>query len=184
MMKKQPIPYKVAATFIRGNIGHFGHADLVEKMLNRAEVAHIHLSGASHNNNYEMRELLMKVLLRHRGIPMERVNFHQTPNVNEALKQSISEAPFGEVIFCVGEDRSEMAFHLADYYDTAFFLNRRLTSSTSMRFFIDDADLNEELLYCYEGNSYAVTLAKLLRKEELLREESAQIAAKTRSVTA
>ena len=52
-----------------------------------------------------------------------------------------------------------------------------------MRFCIDDADLNEELLYCYEGNSYAVTLAKLLRKEELLREGSEKAARETRSVT-
>jgi hypothetical protein len=90
-MKQPRTLYKVATTFIRGNIGHLGHADLVEKMLERAEVAHIHLSGAAHNNTYEVRELLLKVLCRHRDIPMERVKFFRTPNVNEAMKHSIAE---------------------------------------------------------------------------------------------
>jgi hypothetical protein len=179
-MKQTRTLYKVAATFIRGNIGHFGHVDLIEKMLERAEIAHIHLSGASSNNTYEVRELLLKVLCRHRGIPMERVSFRNTPNVNEALKYSIAEAPFGEVIFCAGEDRADMAFHLADHYDTGYFLNRRLTSSTNMRFFLDDANLFEETLYLYEDNAYATALAYMLRSEEKDRERPTQTAAKTK----
>jgi hypothetical protein len=179
-MKQTRTLYKVAVTFGRMRIGHLGHADLIEKMLERAEVAHIHLSGAPHNNTYEVRELLLKVLCRHRGISMERVNFFCTPNVNEALKHSIAEAPFGEVIFCVGEDRAEMAFHLADHYDTAYFLNRRLTSSTNMRFFIDDPALFDELTYLYEDNTYAVAIASMLRKEEIHRERPTQTAAKTK----
>jgi hypothetical protein len=178
-MKQTRTLYKVATTFIRGNLGHFGHVDLIEKMLERAEIAHIHLSGAAHNNTYEVRELLLKVLCRHRGIPMERVSFRNTPNVNEALKHSIAEAPFGEVIFCVGEDRADMAFHLADYYDTAYFLNRRLTSSTNMRFFLDDPELFEEVSYLYEDNSYAVAIAFMLRKEERNREKSHKVTAET-----
>ncbi len=173
-MKQTRTLYKVAATFIRGNIGHFGHVDLIEKMLERAEIAHIHLSGASSNNTYEVRELLLKVLCRHRGIPMERVSFRNTPNVNEALKHSIAEAPFGEVIFCVGEDRADMAFHLADHYDTGCFLNRRLTSSTNMRFFIDDPALFDELTYLYEDNAYAVAIATMLRAEERNNEKSSR----------
>jgi hypothetical protein len=181
-MKQTRILYKVAATFIRGNIGHLGHVDLIEKMLERAEIAHIHLSGASSNNTYEVRELLLKVLCKHRGIPMERVSFRNTPNVNEALKHSIAEAPFGEVIFCVGEDRADMAFQLADHYDTGCFLNRRLTSSTNMRFFIDDPALFDELIYLYENNTYAVAIASMLRAEERQREESGKSSAKTRRI--
>jgi len=177
-MKQPRILYKVATTFIRGNIGHFGHADLIEKMLERAEIAHIHLSGASHNNTYEVRELLLKVLCRHRNIPMERVKFFRTPNVNEAMKHSIAEAPFGEAIFCVGEDQGDMAFHIADFYDTAYFLNRRLTSSTNMRFFIDDPELFDELLYLYEDNAYAVAIASMLRKEEIRNEKPSKAPAK------
>ena len=173
-MKQTRTLYKVATTFIRGNIGHLGHADLIEKMLERAEVAHVHLSGAAHNNTYEMRELLLKVLCRHRGISMERVKFFRTPNVNEAMKHSIAEAPFNEVIFCVGEDRADMAFHLADAYDTGYFLNRRLTSSTNMRFFLDDANLFEETLCLYEDNAYAVAIATMLRAEERNNEKSSQ----------
>lgn len=176
-MKQPRILYKVATTFIRGNIGHFGHADLVEKMLERAEVAHVHLSGASRNNTYEVRELLLKVLCRHRNIPMERVKFFRTPNVNEAMKHSIAEAPFGEAIFCVGEDQGDMAFHIADAYDTAYFLNRRLTSSTNMRYFLDDPELFEEVLYLYEDNAYAVAIASQLRSEERNREGSTKVAA-------
>ena len=170
-MKQTRTLYKVAATFIRGNIGHLGHADLVEKMLNRAEVAHVHLSGAAHNNTYEVRELLLKVLLRHRGIPLENVKFFKMPNVNEALKHSVAEAPFNEVIFCVGEDRADMAFKIAEVYDTGYYLNRRLTSSTNMRYFLDDPQLIEEVTYLYEGNDYAVALASILRAEERKRDQ-------------
>jgi len=181
-MKNNRTPYKVATTFIRGNIGHFGHVDLVEKMLERAEIAHVHLSGASRNNTYEVRELLLKVLCRHRNIPMERVKFFNTPNVNEAMKHSIAEAPFGEVIFCVGEDRADMAFHLADFYDTGYFLNRRLTSSTNMRYFIDNSELFDELLYLYEDNRYAVAIASMLRKEEIRNEKPAKATKQVASV--
>ena len=179
-MKQTRTLYKVATTFARCGIGHFGHVDLIEKMLELAEVAHIHLSGASRNNTYEVRELLLKVLCRHRDIPMERVKFFRTPNVNEAMKHSIAEAPFGEVIFCVGEDQGEMAFHIADAYDTGYFLNRRLTSSTNMRFFIDDPELFDELLYLYEDNAYAVAIASMLRKEEIRNEKPSKAPAKTR----
>jgi hypothetical protein len=177
-MKTDRTPYKVATTFIRGNIGHFGHCDLIEKMLERAEISHIHLSGASHNNTYEVRELLLKVLCRHRDIDLKRVKFFRTPNVNEALKHSIAEAPYGEVIFCVGEDRADMAYHLADAYDTGYFLNRRLTSSTNMRFFLDDPKLFEEVLYLYEDNAYAVAIASQLRAEERQNEGSRKASTK------
>ena len=100
--------------------------------------------------------------------------------MNEAMKHSIAEAPFGEVIFCVGEDQGEMAFHIADAYDTGYFLNRRLTSSTNMRFFIDDPELFDELLYLYEDNAYAVAIASMLRKEEIRNEKPSKAPAKTR----
>jgi hypothetical protein len=180
-MKQTRTLYKVAVTFVRAGIGHLGHADLIEKMLERAEIAHVHLSAAAHNNTYEVRELLLKVLCRHRGIPMERVKFFCTPNVNEAMKHSIAEAPFNEVIFCVGEDRADMAAHLAYHYDTAYFLNRRLTSSTNMRFFIDDPALFDELTYLYEDNTYAVAIASMLRSEEKHRERPRQVAKEAKS---
>ena len=181
-MKQTRTLYKVAVTFGRMGIGHLGHCDLIEKMLERAEIAHIHLSGAAHNNTYEVRELLLKVLCRHRDIPLERVKFFRTPNVNEAMKHSIAEAPFNEVIFCVGEDRADMAFHLADAYDTGYFLNRRLTSSTNVRFFLDDPELFEEVRYLYEDNTYAVAIASMLRSEEKNREKSSHTSKKAAAV--
>jgi CTP:phosphocholine cytidylyltransferase-like protein len=110
----------------------------------------------------------------------QRVNFHQTPNVNEALKQSIADAPYNEVVFVLGSDQVDMLYSLSDIHDVNYVINCRENSSTNMRYFLDSYDFLEDARYLYEDCAYATTLAYLLRKEERHREESAQIATKTR----
>ena len=53
-----------------------------------------------------------------------------------------------------------------------------------MRFFLDAENFIEDLRYLYDGDEYSVVLAKLLRKEELLREGSEKVARETRCVAA
>jgi hypothetical protein len=68
-----------------------------------------------------------------------------------------------------GSDQEVMARKLADVYDTAVILNRRTNSSTQMRFFLDTEDFIEDLRHLYQGDEFAITLAKVLRQEELRR---------------
>lgn len=165
-MNTQPILYKCAATFGRFNIPHTGHAELVEQMLAHADYADVHISGSGKNNTYDMRELLFKVILRNRGVDMSRVRFYQTANVNEALAQSIKNAPFNEVVFVLGSDQSDMLYSLSDIHDVNYIINSRSNSSTNMRYFLDSYDFIEDAKYLYEDCPYATTIAYMLRAEE------------------
>ena len=171
-MKQQSTLYKCAATFGRFNIPHSGHVELVQQMLRHAEYADVHISGNDKNNEYEMRELLFKVLLRNRGIDLQRVNFYQTSNVNEALQFSIQNAPFNEVVFVLGSDQVDMLYSLSDVHDVNYIINSRSNSSTQMRYFLDSYDFLQDAIYLYEDDEYATTIAYMLRAEERQREES------------
>ena len=168
--------YKCAATFGRFNLIHTGHAELVEQMLAHADYADVHISGGGKNNEYEMRELLFKVLLRNRGVDLNRVRFYQTSNVNEALRFSIKHAPYNEVVFVLGSDQYDMLVSLADIHDANYIINRRSNSSTQMRYFLDSYDFLEDAIYLYDGCEYATSLAYMLRAEERNRERSLKTA--------
>lgn len=184
MKKATPILYKRAVTWGRFALPHTGHISLIQQCLAHAEIVDVHISAHEKNNDGDLRILLLRVMLRNRGVDLQRVNFHQTPNVNEALKQSIADAPYNEVVFVLGSDQVDMLYSLSDIHDVNYVINRRENSSTNMRYFLDSYDFLEDARYLYEDCAYATTLAYLLRKEERHREESAQIAAKTRSVAA
>ena len=79
MIKNNQMRYACAATFGRFALPHSGHAELIQQMLDHAEYADVHLSSHDKNNSYEMRELLLRVMLRNRGIDLKRVNFYQAP---------------------------------------------------------------------------------------------------------
>ena len=179
MIKNTQMRYACAATFGRFALPHSGHVDLIQQMLDHADYADVYLSGHEKNNSYDLRELLFRVMLRNRGIDLERVNFYQAPNVNDALKQSIANAPFNEVVFVLGSDQSDMLFSLSDIHDVNFVINRRENSSTNMRYFLDSYDFLEDARYLYEDCSYATTIAYMLRSEERQREGSFQASAKT-----
>ena len=170
-MKQPQIRYACAATFGRFNLPHTGHAELVEQMLAHADYADVHISGGGKNNEYEMRELLLKVLLRNRNVDLSRVRFYQTANVNEALEFSIKHAPFNEVVFVLGSDQVDMLYSLSDVHDVNYIINSRSNSSTNMRYFLDSYDFLEDAIYLYNDCEYATTIAYMLRSEERTREK-------------
>jgi cytidyltransferase-like protein len=170
-MKTNQLKYACAATFGRFNLIHAGHAELVEQMLAHADYADVHISGGGKNNEYEMRELLFKVILRNREVDLNRVRFYQTSNVNEALSFSINHAPYNEVVFVLGSDQYDMLVSLADIHDVNYVINSRSNSSTQMRYFLDSYDFIEDAKYLYDGCAYATTLAYSLRAEERKRDQ-------------
>jgi cytidyltransferase-like protein len=174
MIKNNQMRYACAATFGRFNLPHTGHAELIEQMLAHADYADVHISGGGKNNEYEMRELLLKVLLRNRNVDLDRVRFYCTPNVNEALEFSVKHAPFNEVVFVLGSDQVDMLYSLAAAHDVNYVINSRSNSSTNVRHFLDSYDFLEDAIYLYDDCEYATTIAYMLRKEERNREKSQQ----------
>ena len=184
MMKNPKILYKRAVTWGRFALPHTGHISLIQQCLAHAETVDVHLSAHEKNNDGDLRILLLRVMLRNRGVDLSRVKFHQTPTVNDALKFSIEDALFNEVVFVLGSDQQDMLFSLADIHDVNFIINHRENSSTNMRYFLDSYDFLEDARYLYEDCEYATTLAYLLRKEERQRERSEKVARETRGVAA
>ena len=182
MIKNTQMRYACAATFGRFNLPHTGHCELVEQMLAHADYADVHISGGGKNNEYEMRELLFKVLLRNRGVDLSRVRFYQTSNVNEALEFSVKHAPFNEVVFVLGSDQCDMLYSLSDIHDVNYIINSRSNSSTQMRYFLDSYDFLEDAIYLYDECEYATTIAYMLRSEERQREGSRKASAKAQVV--
>jgi nicotinic acid mononucleotide adenylyltransferase len=181
-MEIKQLPYKCAATFGRFNLPHTGHCELIEQMLAHAEYADVHISGSAKNNEFEMRELLLRVMLRNRGVDLERVNFYQAPNVNSALEFSVKHAPFNEVVFVLGSDQVDMLYSLSDVHDVNYVINSRSNSSTQMRYFLDSYDFLEDAIYLYDNCEYATTIAYMLRSEERQREEPHQATAKAQVI--
>jgi hypothetical protein len=181
MIKNNQMRYACAATFGRFALPHSGHCQLIQQMLDYADYADVYLSGHEKNNSYELRELLFRVMLRNRGIDLKRVNFYQAPNVNDALKQSIANAPFNEVVFVLGSDQVDMLYSLSDVHDVNYVINSRSNSSTQMRYFLDSYDFLEDAIYLYDECEYATTIAYMLRSEERQREGSPQTAAKVKA---
>ena len=182
MMKTNQMLYACAATFGRFNLPHTGHCELIEQMLAHAEYADVHISCNGKNNTFEMRELLLRVMLRKRGVDLNRVRFYATPNVNEALSFSIKHAPFNEVVFVLGSDQVDMLYSLSDIHDVNYIINSRSNSSTQMRYFLDSYDFLEDAIYLYEDCEYATTIAYMLRSEERQREGSHKVATKAQVV--
>ena len=180
MIKNTQMRYACAATFGRFNLVHTGHVELVEQMLAHADYADVHISAGGKNTEYEMRELLFKVLLRNRNVDLSRVRFYCTPNVNEALEFSTKHAPFNEVVFVLGSDQTDMLYSLSDVHDVNYVINSRSNSSTNMRYFLDSYDFLEDAIYLYDGCEYATTIAYMLRAEERSHEKPSKAPAKTR----
>jgi nicotinamide mononucleotide adenylyltransferase len=163
------LKYSRTVTFGRFNIAHQGHVQLIQLMLQHGEVADVCVSSGKSNNDWDTRVLLLKHLCREQGVPLERVNFIKCANPFDAVNNAVHNAEFGEVAVVFGSDQEVMARKLADVYDTAVILNRRTNSSTQMRFFLDTEDFIEDLRHLYQGDEFAITLAKVLRQEELRR---------------
>jgi len=148
-------------------------------MLNYAEHADVHLSGQDKNNDYDLRVVMLKHLCRTAGTDLSRVSFYNSPTATEAMTFSVDIAPFNEVVLVLGSDQVTMGTKLSEAYDTAFVINRRSTSSTEIRYFLDAEGFIEDLRHLYDGDEFSIALAKVLRAEELHRERSCQAPAKT-----
>jgi hypothetical protein len=92
---------------------------------------------------------------------------------------SVDIAPFNEVALVLGSDQVTMGRKISEAYDTAFIVNRRSTSSTEIRYFLDAEEFIEDLRHLYDGDQYAITLAMILRKEEISRERPYRSSATT-----
>jgi len=176
-MKNDSIRYERAVTFGRFNIGHSGHVELVKMMLAHGDEAHVYVSDAGKNNEWDLRVLLLSHLCRNANLDMDRVYFMKAKSPFEAVAQSIESSPWQEAVIVLGSDQQEMLRSLGEYYDCPTIINRRSNSSTQMRFFLDAEMFREDLVGLYNGDEYATTLAMILRKEELYREGSRQVAA-------
>ena len=182
MNKAHQLLYKSAVTFGRFNIPHQGHVELIQQMLSAAEYADVHLSGSGTNTDWDIRVLMLKHLCRESNVDLKRVNFYNSPTVIEAMTFSVDKAPFNECVLVLGSDQMTMGYKISEAFETAFIINRRSTSSTEVRYFLDAEGFREDLLHLYEGDEYAITLAMILRKEELYREESRKVTRKVGAV--
>ena len=174
MKKPNQILYKRAVTFGRMALPHHGHRELIQQMLNYAEHADVHLSGHEKNNDFDLRVLLLKHLCRTAGLDLSRVSFYNSPTVVEAMTFSVDLAPYNEVALVLGSDQVTMGYKISEAFDTAFVINRRSTSSTEIRYFLDAESFIEDLRNLYEGDEFALCIAKILRTEERQREQSSR----------
>jgi hypothetical protein len=154
---------------------HWGHCELIQQMLAHGEYADVHLSGHEKNNDWGLRVLLLKYLCRLKGVDLSRVKFYNSPTVTEAMTFSVDMAPYNECVLVLGSDQITMGYKISEAYDTAFVINSRSTSSTEMRFFLDSSEFIEDLSGLYDGDEFAICIAKILRQEELRRERSAKV---------
>lgn len=178
-MKLNPIRYERSVTFGRFNIAHSGHVQLVQMMLQQGEEAHVYVSAGRSNNEWDLRVLLLTHLCRAAGCDMNRVYFLKSTNPYQAVSNAVESSPWQEAVIVLGSDQQEMARKLGEVYDCPHIINHRTNSSTQMRFFLDAEDFREDLIHLYDGDEYATSLAMILRKEELYREESTKVAGKT-----
>jgi hypothetical protein len=172
---KKPI-YKNAVTFARCNIPHYGHVELVEKMLEQAEVANVYLSGAVTNTNWDVRVLTLRHLLREVGVDLNRVRFSKATGPFEAVEDTIEHD--NDPVVVLGEDQSALCEKLCSTYSLGGQLNRRTGSSTQVRYLMDHGDF-DAVQQIYRSDTYAIRLATILRKEEISRERPYQVSTRT-----
>ena len=173
-MKTNQLKYACAATFGRMALPHFGHIELIQQCLAHGEYADIHLSGAEKNNDFDLRVLMLRHLCRLKNVDLTRVKFYNSPTVVEAMTFSVDIAPYNEVALVLGSDQVTMGYKISQAFDTAFIINSRSTSSTEIRYFLDAEGFIEDLRNLYEGDEWAICLAKILRQEEKDREQSSR----------
>ena len=160
---KKPI-YKTAVTFGRCNIPHYGHVELVEKMLEQADIAHVYLSTGKKNTNWDLRVLTLRHLLRERGVDLKRVKTLKASGPFQAVESTLESDD--DAVVVLGEDQSALCEKLCATYNLGGQLNRRTGSSTQVRHLMDHGDF-DAVEALYRNDPYAFRLATLLRKEEL-----------------
>jgi len=163
-MRKKNQVYKNAVTFGRLNIPHYGHVELVQKMLEQAEVANVYLSSGKKNTDWNLRVLMLRHLLREVGVDLRRVNILKASNPFEAVENVMDTD--NDAVVVLGEDQSELLVKLCSDYNLGGKVNRRSGSSTQVRHLLDYGAI-DNVKYIYRDDVYAVRLAAILRREEL-----------------
>jgi hypothetical protein len=163
-MRKKKQVYKNAVTFGRMNLPHYGHVELVQKMLEQADVANVYLSSGKKNTDWNLRVLMLRHLLREVGVDLRRVNILKASNPFEAVENVMSTD--NDVVVVLGEDQSELLVKLCSDYHLGGQVNRRSGSSTQVRHLLDHGAI-DNVKYIYRDDAYAVRLATILRREEL-----------------
>jgi nicotinamide mononucleotide adenylyltransferase len=156
--------YTTAVTFARCNIPHYGHVELVQKMLEQAQVAEVYLSTGSKNTNWDVRVLTLRHLLREAGVDLRRVKTLEACSPFEAVEVTLERE--ADVVVVLGEDQSVLCEKLCSTYNLGGHLNRRTSSSTQVRHLMDHGDM-DTVEKIYRKDPYSISLIKLLRKEEL-----------------
>lgn len=164
--------YAITFTFGRFNIPHYGHVELVEKMLRHGDVATVFLSSGRLNNEYNLRKLLLRHLCRTQNLDLNRVYFLKASGPFAAASVAVSEAPYKEACLVLGSDQRQLGEKISEHCDVGFIANTRSCSSSQVRAFLSRPEFEANVKELYKGDSYSVRLASLLRKEELNREES------------
>ena len=159
--------YATAVTFARCNIPHYGHVELVQKMLEQAEVAHVYLSTGGRNTDWEVRVLTLRHLLRKSGVDLGRVETLKARSPFEAVEGTLEQET--DIVIVLGEDQAVLCRKLCETYGLGGDLNRRTGSSTQIRHLLDHNE-REAVNRVDRNDAYAVRLATVLRKEELTKE--------------
>jgi len=167
-MEKTTHLYTDAVTFGRFRIVHHGHCDLVVKMLEHADTAHVFLSTGKGNNDLDARVALFEHLLRLRGVDLHRVFLCAAPNPWVAVSAIAEGCPKPPVIV-LGEDQNTLLQQLMDDFDLGGIHNPRRTSSSAIRTLLDHGNTETVRVNEYGGNAEATRMAIALRAQELAR---------------
>ncbi len=160
---KKPL-HKAAVTFARCNIPHYGHVELVQKMLEQSQVAEVYLSTGSKNTDWDVRVLTLRHLLREAGVNLHRVKMLEARSPFKAVEMTLERE--ADVVVVLGEDQSVLCEKLCSTYNLGGHLNRRTNSSTQVRHLMDHGDI-DAVERIYRNDQYSISLVTLLRKEEL-----------------
>jgi cytidyltransferase-like protein len=171
-MEKTTHLHTDAVTFGRFNIIHLGHCDLVVKMLEHADTAHVFLSTGKGNNDLDARVALFEHLLRLRGVDLHRVFLCAAPNpwvAVSAIMGSASWSPGHRPVIVLGEDQNTLLQQLMEDFGLGGIPNPRRTSSSAIRELLDHGNTETVRINEYDGNAEATRMAIALRAQELAR---------------
>ncbi len=170
----------LAVTFGRFNLPHPGHVDLIKRMLEVADHAHVGVSSSKNNNWTELRIEVLDQLCHHAGLNMERITFFAASNPYEAVHFTTDDPLTGLAVperianttVVLGVDQTVLGERLRDDLGVKFVPNEvRVGSSTVIRYFLE---IGEEQIVreIYHNDEFIFADILDLRQEELSREKS------------
>jgi hypothetical protein len=174
-----PKRYLKAITFGRYNLPHKGHIDLIKGMLTNAEIAEVYVSTGKANNDWDCRVLVLKHLCLRAYIDLKRVRFLKSNSPYTAVEEAVKGTHRGSNVLMLGTDQQALLQALGVKFICGTIINPRICSSTQVRHLIDDCRFADTLSHLYDNDDFILTAVKILRKQEIVREESFQTATET-----